>query len=67
MTQWEYNFFFHTHSPLIDKDVDSMMYDNENLQKQLNGFGGQGWESYAVIQKENKTYFYFKRPIKKTQ
>ena len=41
-------------------------YDDK-WYEQLNGFGKQGWESYAVIKDGNTTNFYLKRPIKKTQ
>ena len=49
------------------EDIICMMEDDDKWYEQLNGFGKQGWESYAVIKDGNTTNFYLKRPIKKTQ
>lgn len=49
---------------LTDKDdTDNIMYADDRLTDTLNWFGGQGWESYAVIKEENKIFFILKYKV----
>ena len=49
------------HKRLTDKDdTDNIIYADDRLTDTLNWFGGQGWESYAVIKEENNIFFYLK-------